>query len=90
MNPIEVLIPITAILVSGIVIGIPILGITLRFAIKPVAEAFLKAKSARADDRVPMLEGRIALMEEQLHALERSHDRLLEEAEFQRQLTGQR
>jgi hypothetical protein len=88
MGPLEIFIPITAILVSGIVIGIPILGFTLRFAIKPVTEAFVRAKSAQADDRVPMLEGRLALMEEQLHALERSHDRLLEEAEFNRQLTG--
>ena len=88
MGPLEIFIPITAILVGGIIIGIPILGITARFAFKPVAEAFMRMKSANADDRVPLLERRLALMEEQFHALERSHDRLLEESEFNRQLSG--
>jgi hypothetical protein len=88
MGPLEIFIPITAILVGGIIVGVPVVGLTARFAFKPVVEAFLRMKSAQADDRVPRLESRLAQMEEQLHAVERAQDRLVEEAEFQRQLSG--
>jgi hypothetical protein len=88
MSPLEIFIPITAILVGGIIVGVPVVGLTARFAFKPVVEAFLRMKGAQADDRVPRLESRLALMEEQLHALERAQERLVEEAEFHRQLSG--
>lgn len=88
MTPYEVLIPITALLVGGIAVILPIAGFTARFALKPAVEAMLKLRSGGSDPRLPLLEQRLALMEEQFHALERSHDRLREAAEFQRQLSG--
>jgi hypothetical protein len=87
MNEFEVLVPILAILVTGAAVLIPIVGITARFALKPVVEAFARLKESQgAGERQALMEQRIALLEEQLHAMERDQARLLEEADFRRQL----
>ena len=91
MNELEILIPIIAILVGGTAIILPIAGLTARFALKPVVEAYAKLKASQgSDQRVDVMEQRLSLLEEQLHALERDNARLLEEADFRRQLEGPR
>lgn len=91
MNELEILIPITAILVGGVAVILPIAGLTARFALKPMVEAFAKLKGTQgAEQRVELLEQRLALLEEQFHSLERDNARLMEEAEFRRQLEGPR
>jgi hypothetical protein len=91
MAPYEVLIPIIAILIGGLVVLIPVAGITARFALKPIIEAISQLKSgASADQRTAYLEQRLSLVEEQLHALERDNQRLLEENDFRKQLESPR
>lgn len=87
MSNFEILVPITAILVFGTAVIIPIAGITARFALKPVVEAFARLRESQGSgERQALTEQRLALLEEQLHALERDQARLLEEADFRRQL----
>lgn len=81
------LIPILGILVGGMAIVIPVLGFTLRFALKPLVESWTKLREAPlADERLRMMERRVSLLEEQVQSLERDNQRLLEEAEFRLQL----
>lgn len=87
MNQFEILVPLAAILVGGVALIIPIAGITARFALKPVVEAFARLKESQgAGDRQSLMEQRVALLEEQLHAMEREQARLIEEADFRRKL----
>jgi hypothetical protein len=81
--------------VLGIVLGmlavlIPITGLTARFAIKPITESLAKLRQSNADRQViEMLERRVSLLEQEVHGLGGMRDevsRLVEEAEFQRQL----
>ena len=66
------LIPIAAILIGGLLLLIPVAGLTLRFALKPAMEAYAQMREAQGQDRtVQLLEQRVALLEEQLHALSR-------------------
>ena len=81
------IIALTAVVFGGLTVLIPIAGLTARFALKPVIEAIATFRSGQmGDQRVAYLEQRLALVEEQLHSMERDHARLLEEAEFRRQL----
>lgn len=87
MSDFEILIPITAILVFGTAVIIPILGITARIALKPAVEAFARFKESQGGgERQALLEQRLALLEEQLHAMEREQARLLDESDFRRKL----
>jgi hypothetical protein len=91
MQDYEILIPIIAILIGGLIVLIPIAGITARLALKPIIEAISHMKnSSGADQRVALLEQRLSLLEEQLHAVERDNQRLLEESEFRKQLESPR
>ena len=72
------LIPIVAILIGGLVLLVPIAGLTLRFALKPALEAYAQARKSSGDrEEIRILQQRLALVEEQLHALTTA--RLLEE-----------
>ena len=91
MNEYEVLVPILAILVGGTAVLVPIVGITARFALKPVIDTYLRAReSVGSEQRLALTEQRLALVEEQLHMLEREQERLAAESEFQRQLGAPR
>lgn len=83
----ETIIAVTAILIGGTIFIIPIAGLTARFAVKPLVEAWAKNRSDAVGDMVIVqLEGRVSLLEEQVQSLERDNARLLEEAEFQLRL----
>jgi len=87
MNPYEVLIPITAIVLGGMTILIPVAGLTARYALKPIMEAIAQIRGTQgADQRVAFLEQRLALLEEQFHAVSREHQRLVDESDFRKQL----
>ena len=81
---------ITAIIMGMLVVLIPIAGLTARFAIKPIAESMAKLRQGNIDKQVvELLERRLSLLEQEVHGLGGMRDdvgRLLEEAEFQRQL----
>lgn len=89
MTEFEILVPLAAILVGGTAIILPIAGLTARFALKPVVEAYARLKSSPdAEQRLALMERRMEFMEDQLQSLERDNARLLEEADFRRQLRG--
>lgn len=78
---------IVAVVMGMLVILIPIAGFTLRYAIKPIAEAVTKVRQAEAANReFSMLEQRVELLERQLSAMESDVHRLREIEEFHEQL----
>lgn len=88
MDPVfEILIPIIAITLGSLVVLIPVAGLTARFALKPIMEAIAQYRGTHsADQRIGVMEQRIALLEEQLHSVEREQRRLGEAVDFHRQL----
>jgi hypothetical protein len=62
------LIPIVAILVGGLLLAIPLAGLTLRFAIKPALQVIAQYREEPGvRQELHLLEQRIALLEEQLY-----------------------
>jgi hypothetical protein len=53
------------VLVVGICVGLPVLGLTLRFAFKPMLEAWVSLKGARSgrDEELDTLRVRVAALE---------------------------
>jgi hypothetical protein len=87
MDWVALMIPIVAILVGGTIVLLPLAGLVARFALKPLVEAYAQTREVpRTGEQVRLLESRIALLEEQVQRLERDHDRILDEADFQRRL----
>jgi hypothetical protein len=85
------LIPLAGIIMGSLVVLIPVTGLTARFAMKPIVESMAKLRQAsNQGEAVGMLERRIALLEQEVQNLTGIRDdlgRLVEEMEFQRQLT---
>ncbi len=58
---------IAVVMVVGITCGIPLTGLTIRFALKPMVEAFFRLREAQlASSQIPVLRDRIAYLERQL------------------------
>lgn len=74
--------------VMGIsIVLIPVIGLTARFALKPVVDALAKVFDSRGlDETVGILERRMSLMEQQLEGMESSLRRMAEANEFHREL----
>jgi hypothetical protein len=69
------------------IVLIPVIGFTARYVLKPFEDTLARFLQARStDDAVRMLERRMALIEQQLDAMETSIARLADAAEFQREL----
>jgi hypothetical protein len=88
--------PVDLVALSAVILGclmflIPIAGLTARFAIKPISEALARSHSGSIDrETVQLLERRLALIEQEVHGLSGLRGdlaRVLEEMEFQKQLT---
>jgi hypothetical protein len=81
---------ITAVVMGLLVVLIPIAGVTLRFAIKPITESVARLRESGVErEKIDLLERRMALLEQELHGLGGMREdlaRALEETEFQRQL----
>ncbi len=87
MNEFEVLVPLAGVVLGSLIVLIPITGLTARFALKPVLEALGRYREGQgAADAVQLIERRQALLEEQVHSIERAVRDLMDEAEFRRQL----
>lgn len=71
------------IMVVGMTCGIPLLGLTIRFSLKPLVEAFIRLREAQlAAPQLQQLQERVAFLERQLelHGLgERSRSAPLQE-----------
>lgn len=87
---IRMLIPLTAIILGSLCLLIPIAGLTLRFAIKPVMEAIVKGREAQISGgrELGVLEQRVALLEQHYQMLESSVDRINEAKDFERRLSA--
>jgi hypothetical protein len=86
----ELLIPLTAIVLGSLMFLIPIAGLTARFAIKPIMEALGRAREGAGSNarELSVLEQRVALLEQQYQNLEGSVERLQDVKDFERRLTG--
>ena len=82
---------ITAIVMGMLVVLIPIAGLTLRFAIKPITESMARLRESGMErEKVELLERRMALLEQEIHgidAMRRDLATVVEAADFQRQLS---
>lgn len=58
---------VVTILVVGMTLGIPLLGLTLRFSLKPLVEAFIRLREAQMGSaQMQALHDRVAHLEHQL------------------------
>jgi hypothetical protein len=93
VEPID-LVALTAVILGCLMFLIPIAGLTLRFAIKPISEAIGRMNASGTEqETLRLLERRVALLEQEVgNAGEVRADlsRLLEDLEFQKQLTESR
>lgn len=73
------------------IVLIPVIGLTARFALKPVVEALARVFEGRSsDDTVRILERRVELQEQQIEALQSTVEKLTEAHEFDRRLAAPR
>lgn len=76
-----------AVIMGTSIVLIPVIGLTARFALKPTVEALSRVFEGRSkDETVLMLERRVALLEQQVDAVEGSVGRLAETSNFDAQL----
>lgn len=84
--------PISLTAVIAVIMGIsvvlvPVIGLTARFALKPVVEALSKVFESRGTaESLQIMERRIALLEAQVEGMEHSVSRLDEASRFDAQL----
>jgi len=88
MMPID-LTAIVAVFMGTLIVLIPVAGVTLRFAIKPITEAIAKIKESQGSaQQMKLMQQRMELMEHQLGAMESDMHRVKEVAEFTAQLNA--
>ena len=77
-----------SILFAGMVVLVPVLGFTLRLAIKPFFDTWAEIQRGRTDtQRNARLERQVELLEAELQQVQQTLGSLVEAQEFQRQLT---
>lgn len=83
----EALIPLLGIFIGGLIVLVPVVGITARIALKPMMDGWARYRELKGgDESVQLLERRMALMEEHLNSIDRSVQLLLEDSDFRRRL----
>jgi hypothetical protein len=86
VSPIE-FVPLVSVFMGTLIVLVPVVGITARFALKPIAEAMAKIKSAQgANEQMVIMQQRLELMEQQLGVMESEVHRLKEVEEFHARL----
>jgi hypothetical protein len=84
--------PVDVVAILGMVLGtaivmVPLLGFTARFALKPLVESLGRRKlSKESEESVRILERRMALLEQQMEAVDATMTRLAEAADFHHEL----
>jgi hypothetical protein len=87
LDPMSVL-PVDLVALVAVIMGIsivlfPVIGLTIRFALKPTVEAFGRFFEHKGlDESVHIMERRMALMEQQLESIEAGVKRLAEVSDF--------
>jgi hypothetical protein len=73
------------------VVLVPVIGLTARFALKPVVEAFGKSlENHSLDENFRTLERRVELQEQQIDMLQATLKEMSDAREFERQLSAPR
>ena len=86
MMPID-LTAVVAVFMGTLIVLIPVAGVTVRFAIKPITEAMARMKESQGTaQQMALMQQRMELMEHQLGAMESEIYRVKEVAEFTAQL----
>ena len=89
--PIDVSSIITDIII-GLVLLIPVTGLTARFALKPIAEAIARMRESQADrEATALLERRMSLLEQEVQAITGMREdvaKLVEAQEFHLKLAA--
>lgn len=86
VEPVDLVALVSSIMGISIVL-FPVIGLTIRFALKPTVEAlgrFFEHKGM--DESMQIMERRMSLMEQQIQTLESSISQLVEVTEFHNQL----
>jgi hypothetical protein len=82
---------VVGIFMGTMIVLLPVAGLTLRFALKPVVDSLSRWSERRQSrEDVEILNRRVALLEQQFEILEGSVRRLTDTAEFDRELAGGR
>lgn len=78
---------IVGILMVGLIVFVPVAGITARIALKPLIDSLIRiAEMRRSTEEVRLLDKRIALLEQELHGVKEEVQELTEQKEFYRRL----
>lgn len=78
---------IVAILIGGAVVLLPLFGLTVRFALKPIVDSVIKVmEMRRTNQEFELLERRVNLLEQELSGAQHDLQRLLDKDEFDRRL----
>ena len=76
-----------AVLLAGLAVLIPILGFTLRFALRPLVEAWIELrKDGALGAETDLLRRQVVLLESKLQQVQHSVQSLTDAQEFQRRL----
>ena len=93
MNP-EILYGMTgmlAVLLGGIVVLVPVLGLTVRYALRPMIESWVKMKTnPTLESQNDLLARQVALLEAEVQHLQGTVQGLVEGQDFQRALQGEK
>lgn len=80
---------ILAIIMGGLIVLVPVAGITARFALKPLIDSLVRiAEVRRSTQEVELLERRVALLEQELSSVRSDVKEIAEREEFYRRLAG--
>ncbi|UCF18430.1 MAG: hypothetical protein JSU87_10805 [Gemmatimonadota bacterium] len=75
------------VIMGSLIVLIPIAGVTLRFAIKPIAEAMARIRESQSESQqFGLMQQRVDLLERQVSVLESEMHRLREVQDFHAQL----
>jgi hypothetical protein len=86
--PVDVVALVATILGISVVL-VPVIGLTARFALKPVVEALGRVFESRSNDEsMRILERRVELQEQQIEALQAVLKQVSDTQEFDRQLSA--
>jgi hypothetical protein len=97
MSPSEImdLAPLIGFLVTAFVVAIPVAAFSVRFAIRPIADALVRVREAQsgtrtADEALLMHDRRLSLMEAELQQIHGVLEQLVEADQFRTQLEAGR
>jgi hypothetical protein len=78
-------------LLSTLVVFVPVAGLTMRFALKPIVDSIARLMEARAHSAASeLLEKRLALVEQELQAMRAEVARVVERGDFYDRLAVER